>query len=146
MPPPTVVKPPVGIDFLEGSNLTGVNIAASPARFFSRTVPLGAVGWARSIFVQINGLLATSLISFSLRVDGLPVPGFGNIVIPPATLGVFALSYGPDEVYVQIRPGGVLTLEATVSAPDAAAYAMSGIVHGWTVPAGIASAFDKGWG
>jgi hypothetical protein len=146
VPQPLLVKPPVGIDFLEGSNLTGVNVAASPAQFFSFRVPLGSVGWVRSIFIQVNGLLATSLITFSLQQDSQPIPGWGTIPIPAATLGVFALTYGPDEVFSQLRPGGLLTLSATVTAPDAAAYAMSGVVHGWTVPAGIADAFELGWG
>ncbi|KKM75383.1 hypothetical protein LCGC14_1390730, partial [marine sediment metagenome] len=145
VPQPSVVKPPgVGIDFLLGDQLTGVNIAASPARIMAFRVEKGGGGGVRSIFMQISGLLATSNITFILAVAGIPVPGFGAIPVAPAVLGVSITNFGTDEVWVEIPPGKEVTFDVTVA--DAAAYNISGLIHGWQVPAPMANQFAEGWG
>lgn len=145
VPQPVSVKPPgIGHDFLEGTQVTGVTSASGPASLATFSMPAGNRGWVRSLILQVNGLLLTSQISFSLQVNNTPVPGLGIIPVFAAVLTVYIQSWGPEEVFVDVAPDTQVQLLATVA--DAGTYTLGGLMHGWYVPAQVADAFAQGWG
>ena len=147
VPPVLQVKPPSGVDFAPTGVLAGASIATTtPAAQVTGCVflvPDGSVAYLRSFDLQVNALLGTSAITFSVMIDGAAVPGLDALGVVPAPLAVWIKSFGPDEIFLVV-PGGK-TLEIRVQVADGGNYVVGASMHGWTVAQATASAFDAGW-
>jgi len=145
VPPVNEVKPPQGQDFIVGGNLAGASVVTTPAVVtgVTFTVPLGSVGYIRSVVFQVQQVLVTSDIAFAVRVDQTPVQGWARVPVLPAAIAVWSQSWGPEEVYVEVQPGR--TVDITVTVLDGGAYNVGAIMHGWTVPSALADASRAGW-
>ena len=107
------------------------------------TVPVGSVAYIRSLVLQVQQVLGTSDIAFAVRVDATPVPGWQRIPVLPAVIAVWAQSWGPEEVYIEVQPGR--TVDVSVTVLDGGAYNVGAILHGWIVPSALAVASRAGW-
>ena len=147
VPPVLQVKPPSGVDFAPTGILPNASVATTtPAAQVTGCVylvPDGSIGYLRSFDLQVNQLLITSLITFSVMIDGAAVPGWDALQVVPGNLAVWIKSFGPDEVYLVV-PGGK-TLEIRVQVADPGVYLVGASMHGWTVAQALAAAFDAGW-
>jgi len=145
VPPVNEVKPPQGQDFIVGGNVAGASVATTPAVLPGTAflVPQGSVAYIRSLVLQVQQVLGTSDIAFAVRVDGTPVPGWQRIPVLPAVIAVWAQSWGPEEVYIEVQPGR--TVEVSVTVLDGGAYNVGAILHGWIVPSALADASRAGW-
>jgi len=135
------------VDFAPTGVLAGASIATTtPAAQVTGCVflvPDGSVAYLRSFDLQVNALLGTSAITFSVMIDGAAVPGLDALGVVPAPLAVWIKSFGPDEIFLVV-PGGK-TLEIRVQVADGGNYVVGASMHGWTVAQATASAFDAGW-
>ena len=147
VPPVLEVKPPSGVDFNVPGNLVAQTTAlTTPAIVVGGcafTVPDGSVAYVRSFVLQVQNLLPTSAITFSLRVDGAAVPGWDNIFVLPSNLATWIATYGPDETFLEVRPGKTVSIFVTIA--DAGVYSLGASMHGWTVAQQTADAFAEGW-
>jgi len=147
VPPVLQVKPPSGVDFAPTGVLAGASIiTTTPAAQVTGCaflVPNGSVGYLRSFDLQVNALLGTSLITFSVMIDGAAVPGLDALAVVGANVAVWIKSFGPDEIFLVV-PGGK-TLDIRVQVADAGVYLVGASMHGWTVAQATAAAFDAGW-
>lgn len=128
---PYSVKPPSGVDFVvsgNGAALTAVNTPAVLAGSVFQ-IPENSVGVIRSVVLQVNTLLLTSNLLWTLRFDESAVPGWNLLTVFPAAIASFALAYGPDETYIKVPEGSQIDVQFTVL--DAAAYAAGVTYHGW---------------
>jgi len=148
VPPLEVVKPPQGIDFTPSGSIAGATSGTTPAvvGLCTLDVPLGSVAMLRSFVLQVVGLLPTSAISFSVRDNGEPVSGMAQLAVPAANLAVYSTSWGPDEVFIRVGPGHVLSIWCTVAAADGGTYSVFASMHGWFVPLELVQQFDQAWG
>lgn len=145
IPPVNEVRPPAGTDFIVGGELAGATAATTPAVVpgVTFTVPLGSKGYVRSITLQVQNVLVTSVIRWALRDNAGAVPGWQSIPTLSGAIAVWSQSWGPDEVYVPIEPGH--TVDVSVTVTDGAAYTVGAIIHGWVVPIELANASERGW-
>lgn len=148
VPPVLQVKPPSGVDFAPTGLLPAATAATTAGGVVvgtcTFTVPGGSVAYLRSFILEVGNLLPTSLITFSVRIDGASIPGMNALQVIPANLAVFILAYGPDEIFIEIPPGKVLEIAVVIA--DAGVYNLGASLHGWTVPQQTAEAFAQGWG
>lgn len=82
-----------------------------------------------SFVCQVLNLLATSVITFTLRVGGAPYPGCRRTV-PASPL---AVALFPFDVYVLAGQGQ--TIDVMVQVDDGGAYTLQAFYEGWVFPA-----------
>jgi hypothetical protein len=82
-----------------------------------------------SFTCQVLNLLATSLITFTLRSGGATLPG-GRRQIPAAPLAVALYTF---PIYTVVGPGQ--TIDISVQVDDAGAYTVQAFYTGWVFPA-----------
>lgn len=95
-------------------------------------LPTNMVAVVREITLVVNALLTTSLITFSLRFNQGPVPGFDNLFIAPRAAASVASSYPPDSVLQRVGDGTTIDIAAVVA--DAGTYQMTATFRGWWYP------------
>lgn len=141
--PVRVAKPPGGQDFNPGGRFVSIDTAASPFTVFSYVVPEGSVAYLKSLDVGVALVLSSSLLSFAIQVDGSPISGWENLLVPGAALSYFSKAWSPDEMFQRVEPGKTVSVIFRVD--DAGSYDGVANLHGWTVPQQLADASDGAW-
>lgn len=95
-------------------------------------LPTNMVGVVREITLVVNNVLVTSLVTFSLRFNQGPVPGFDNLFIAPRAAASVAVSYPPESVLQRVGDGTTIDISAVVA--DAGTYQMTATFRGWWYP------------
>jgi len=131
VPPFHQVKPPQAKAFKFNVSATGLNAANTPAIIPGGTfqIPAQNVGVVRSLSVGINNMLTTSNITFSLRFDETPVPGWDNLVLFPRAATSVVAGWSPDETY-EVTGEGV-SVDILVNVLDAGTYQIGTSLSGW---------------
>lgn len=143
---PFDVKPPGGHDFQvwgtvsAGPGVAPVPFTGAPATFI---IPQAQVGVIRSVVFLANGLLTTSMASFSILFNGGGVEGWVNVPILPRLASSVSSSYGPEETFIVVPEATTISLIATVL--DGVAYQVSALLHGWFFDKQLADAFDSAY-
>lgn len=92
-------------------------------------LPVNMVAVVREVTLVINNLLTTSLITFALRFNQGPVPGFDNMFVPPRAAASVSISYPPQSTLVRVPDGSSIDIAAVIA--DAGAYQMTANFRGW---------------
>ena len=144
--PPTVERPPLAQDFFASGTLTGRTSLNTPAEFSAATIeiPPNNVAVIRSISILANGLLITSDIRWLLKYNGVAVPGWNSLTIAPRAAGSIESSFTPEETFIPVPEGSLITWEADVV--DAGTYQLSVTYHGWFYPVSIQALAARAYG
>jgi hypothetical protein len=96
-------------------------------------MPSRSRGVIRDYTVDIANLLPTSGITFTLRINGVPVAGWRYAQFPFASphVGVSLIAFS-DRNYVEVPNGA--TVDVLVSVTDAVAYFVGVDFAGWSYP------------
>lgn len=146
--PPSIQRPPQAQDF----NLFGTLVGATTATTTwptvvtgtAFTVPSGNVGVIRSLTVDVNTLLASSNIVWTLRFNGGPVEGWDALTLFPSNLARASLTWGPEETFIPVPEGA--QVDVVVQVLDGATYTLGSSYHGWYYPVDLAERFAGAWG
>lgn len=95
-------------------------------------VPVNMVAVVREVTLVVNNLLTTSLITFSLRFNQGPVPGFDNMFVPPRAAASVSISYPPQSTLVRVPDGSSIDIAVVIA--DAGAYQLTANFRGWWYP------------
>lgn len=141
--PASFVPPPEAIDFRAGGNnsVTGPATTAAIANS-AVNIPRGTVGYIRSVTFNINNMIATTVVSFSVLLNGAPISGWNNISIFPRVAASVSVSFTPDETFIKISDGGTISLQVTVT--DGGTYVLGGNFHGWHFSKRVAQDYGIG--
>lgn len=150
--PPTFLRPDRAQDFhVSGASAIGAPFANAntnppegiliPGATF--TLPDANMGVIRSINLNVNTLLATSRIFWTLRFDGSPVPGWNSLTVFPRAVGSFSLAFGPEETQIPVPEGATITMSIVVL--DGGTYQAGADFGGWFYDRAIADAFASAW-
>jgi hypothetical protein len=104
-------------------------------------IPVSHVGRLAVFGVQVLGLLATSLITFRLRVNGAGVSGWGQTQIAAAPLAVSQVAF---DIYTKLPRGAVIDVDVQVD--DAGVYPIQVYYSGWSYPAEYDALYARGFG
>lgn len=103
--------------------------ALTPIPGCSFTVPANNVGVVRGLTLNVNNLLTTSLITFSLLINGAPLPGFANMFIFPRLAASLASDFPPENTSIEIPDGATVSVAAQVNDPGT--YQLGATFRGW---------------
>lgn len=148
--PPTIVRPPRAQDF----HISGASPIGTPFTLANTTppaiipgsalqIPNQSVGVIRSINLNVNTLLATSVLFWSLRFNQTPVQGWEALTVFPRAAGFFTLAYGPDETQIPVPDGALV--DVTFSVLDGAAYQAGVQYGGWYYDRRLQEVFADAW-
>lgn len=98
----------------------------------------GNVGVIRDISFDVNALLLTSLIFFSVRINGGGVEGYANVQVFPRA--VASASISPRTVQIRVPNGA--TIDVFVNVQDAGTYALGATFSGWSYGTDVAAMYD----
>lgn len=135
--PANFVPPPTALDFNASANR---NFGPGPATATIATfrIPRGSIGVVRSLSFQINNMLVTTIINFSLTINEAPVPGWTYSIFPRAAANV-VVSFGPEETFIKVPDGSLIGFQVTRQ--DAGTNLVGGLFHGWHFSKTIAAAY-----
>lgn len=143
--PPTVERPPQASDFFSTSVLAGLTNANTPVAFPDTVqIPPNNVAVIRSVSILANNLLITSDIRWTLFYNGVSVPGWNALSIAPRAAGSIEVSFTPEETFVPVPEGAVISWGVTVV--DAGTYQVSVTTHGWFYPSTIQALARNAYG
>ena len=119
-------------------NITGTaTIGPGPTALAALTaafqLPVNMIAVVREITLNVNALLVTSLITFSLRFNQGPVPGFDNLFVAPRAAASVSIAYSPESVLVRVPDGSTIDI-AVVVADVGGTYQMTANFRGWWYP------------
>jgi hypothetical protein len=103
-------------------------------------LPQNTVGVIRDISFDVNNLLLSSLIFFTLRINGGGVEGFTNIQMFPRAVASVSLAFDPGTVQVRIPSGA--TIDVFVRVTDAGTYPLGATFRGWFYGMDVAALYD----
>jgi hypothetical protein len=131
--PPDHFQPPGSQPLYAISPLTAI---AGPATWavpaaVRTQINAGSVARLASFSCLVLNLLATSLVTFQLRVNGLAIPG-GTRLVPAAPL---AVAFFPFDLYWVTPQNAVI--DVVVSVADAGAYQVQAWYEGWVYAASV---------
>lgn len=137
IPPWHDVRPPGARDFqgFGAVNVVGPAVLVTGASF---QVPVGRVPVIRSLTFDVNNLAPTDTLAFRLLQDGSAVEGFAPISVFPRNASTISLAYGPDETYLILNEGALITITAELAAGGPLDVGAS--FHGWHVDTNAAEA------
>lgn len=115
-----------------GTIVTGAGPVAATTVTGPFVLPINMVAVVREVTLNVNNLLTTSLVSFALRFNEAPVPGYDNLAIAPRAAASVAISYPPESVLVRIPDGATIDIAVTVL--DAGSYQVTANYRGWWYP------------
>lgn len=144
--PPTVQRPPEAGDFNRFGVFTGAQAANTPAVVPGTPfqVPAGNVAVIRSLSLDVNNLLASSNIVWTLRFNQTPVQGWDALSQFPRNVAAAVLTWTPEETYIPV-PEGVL-IDVLVEVLDGATYTLGASYHGWFYSGEVAAKYAGAWG
>lgn len=143
VPVPWVVRPPSAREINIDASGTGYNNANTPQTIAGSafTLPADNVGIIRSVVLSVNTLLTTSLLTWTLRFNGVPVEGWAGLTIFPRNAGSFSQAFGPDETFIFVPEQTTIDVQIGVDATDANTYQAGVSYHGWSYPKRVADQF-----
>lgn len=92
-------------------------------------VPPNNVAIIRGFTIFITNMVATTNVSYTLRVNGTPQPGFSNVSIFPRAAPYVGNGF---DAMIRVPQGGLVT--ATYSNGDGGTYTIGVAVSGWWWP------------
>ena len=129
--PPRIEKLPTSADF----NVKDYSVAVaagvgSTAVGPSFTLPETMVGWLQQVFIYILSPLATTSLTFAVRINGGPVPGFDALENPPGAANFLLLTTND----VRVRLPSRCTVDVLITNVDGAAITAGALLAGWYHP------------
>jgi len=94
-------------------------------------LPQNNIGIVRGVSLYINNMLTTTNVTWTLRFNGAPVPGYNNLSIFPRAAPSVANSF---DSFVRIPQGNPMQVRVTYSNIDGAAYTVGAALSGWFWP------------
>lgn len=94
-------------------------------------LPQNNEGIVRSVSIYINNMLATTNLTWTLRFNGAPVPGYNNLSIFPRPAPFVGNTF---ESFIRIPPGNPMNLTVTYSNNDGGTYQIGAALSGWFWP------------
>jgi len=132
---PRDAPPPGSIGFRAQAQQTFAGPASGSLAAF--TVSSRALGVIREYGVEINNLLASSLITVTLRINGAPVPKWTYTQFPFTTPHLTVSLLEPtDRDYIELPTNAAV--DVFVNVADAASYLIGVNYSGWTYPQDLA--------
>lgn len=126
--------------------LTGATSGSTPAVLTGSafTLPGGMVGVIRSIVLDVNSLLASSDITWTLRFNQSPVQGWDALTIFPRNVAAAQLAWVPEETMIPIPEATTVDFRGTIA--DGGTYTFGVAWHGWYYPQDVENRFEGAWG
>lgn len=134
MPLDSYIFPPAGSTQLLGTDSQPIAGAGTVVAFPNAqlVVPAGNVGVVSNIKILINAIVLGTNLFFSVKVNGVVAPGYGNLRVIPRS-GAAAVEYEFTPVRLALNPGAVVTADATDL--DGNPYTVGIQLLGWFWPA-----------
>lgn len=114
---------------------SNVAIALSPAVGDTAgqiRLPQGNVGRISSVIISITDMLPTTVVTFTLRINSAPVPGYANIAMTPRTAPYVSNTFSAPACRVLVPQGGQIS--AVFTNTDGGSYVVGMVVGGWFWP------------
>ncbi len=144
VPPPHWIPPPNAGAFNVEANWNGFNVGNTPMVIpgSAFVLPEGQVGVIRSLSLNVNILLATSLLVWQLRFDGVPMQGWNALTIFPRAVASASVTFGGNECFIPIPEGAAIDAQMVVGVGDGNTYQAGIAFSGWFYDKTLAEAFD----
>lgn len=120
----------------------GLTAAGGEVQLAAIQLEANMVGIVRSLTLNVNTMLTTSNIQFTLRLNQNPVLGFDRYAPFPRVAASVSVAWGPDEMAVRAEPGALISL--TVRVIDGGTYQVGGSFGGWQYSTTIREQFAGG--
>jgi len=95
-------------------------------------LPKGNVGRIASVIISLTDMLPTTNVTFTLRINSAPVPGYANISMTPRTAPYVANTFGNPGCRILVPQGAQIS--AVFSNIDGGTYVVGICVGGWYWP------------
>lgn len=131
--PPRIEKIPTSADFNVVDYAMAVpagvgSVVTSAALSFA--LPATQVGWLQQVFLYVLLPIATTQLSWSVRINGGSVPGFTGLRNPPGAANFLLIT--TNDVRVRLPQGS--TVDVQITNVDGAAITAGGLLAGWYHP------------
>ena len=93
------------------------------------TLPTNSVGVIREMNFNVNSLLVTADITFTVLIDGAPRIGYDAIVIFPRAAASVNKSLDPENTFLKLTDGAQIEIQVTVV--DGGSYQLGADYRGW---------------
>lgn len=136
------VTPPRGYRaLLEQSRLpvTGPNTIT----LASFAVPRHMVGVIREVTFQVNDVVTSSDITFTIRTNQSPVTGYVYALFPRAASHI-TVEFDPYSTYVPLPDGALVDVQVRVV--DIGTYLIGATLRGWLYPGDLETQYQQGAG
>lgn len=142
--PPQYMRPPQAVDFNPDDVVSGAG-GPTTVSFSGLNVelPPSTVGVVKALTLNVNDLLPTSEILFTLFFDGSPVNGWRDLRIFPRNAASVSLSWGPEELALPVPEGAEISVECEIV--DGGTYDVGGRYHGWYYSTDLEARFSGAW-
>lgn len=131
--PPRIEKIPTSADFNVADYAMAVPAGVGgtvTSATLAFTLPATMVGWLQQVFLYVLSPLATTSLSWSVRINGGPVPGFTALRNPPGAANFLLIT--TNDVRVRLPQSCVVDVQITNV--DGAAITAGGLLAGWYHP------------
>lgn len=144
---PYWIMPPQATPFTVEANAVGFAVGNTPQVIAGSPFPIPPdnVAVIRSLTLNVNVLLTTSLLTWILRLNNTPANGWNNLQVFPRNAGSVAQTWGGNECFIIIPEGAAIDAQINVRIGDANTY-QAGIAYaGWFFDKQIAHAFEEAY-
>lgn len=141
LPPPELVQYPQAVSIYGSGQATGLANGTS-TELFRIEVPGGMVGVIRSFALNGVNLVVALDASFSILINGGPVPGWTRSM-PPQTSVAAGIAWNPDECLIRIPDGAIVSVNANVTAGGPAD--LGAAIAGWIYPVSVQNRYLSVW-
>lgn len=133
--PPDIYRIPGSSDFNPSGSVqivgpgttTAIPLAPQVGSVANRIeIPKGNVGVISSVLISITNMVATTNATFSIFIDGAPVPGYAGISMTPRVSPYVSAGF---DTLVRVPNGSVVTATGTVV--DGGTYVLGIAISGW---------------
>lgn len=144
VPPPHWIPPPNAGAFNIEANWNAFNVGNTPMVIPGSgfVLPADQVGVIRSLSLNVNILLATSLLVWQLRVNGVPLQAWNALTIFPRAVASASVTWGGNECFIPISEGGAIDAQIVVGVGDGSTYQLGIAYSGWFYDKTLAEAFE----
>lgn len=127
--PPWVFKLPTSQDFNEEAYDVAIAAAVgATADILAFQTPPTFVGYIQIVSIYVLSPAATQNVTWTVRINGAPVPGYDNLLFPPGVANFGVRDY--SDAQIRIPNGGLVTVTAS-----------NGSANAWTIGAKVAGWF-----
>jgi hypothetical protein len=126
--PPWVYKLPSSQDFnTEAYDVAIAAVIGATANVLSFQTPPTFVGYIQIVSIYVLSPTAAQDVTWTLRINGAPVPGYDNLLFPPGVANFGVRDY--SDTQVRVPNGARVTM--TASNGSANAWTIGGKIAGW---------------